>query len=132
MGWDYNGINWNGTWLSTWGSPTGQYSGYIYVSASGQVGEVSGAYDNGTMKGYSYYVLEFGAVKSLRFKGRWERTRGDSGGPCQYGLFMLDLIASGTDPWGYPNTAFTGSWTYCDADPEGLAERWLWTGSELR
>jgi hypothetical protein len=131
-GWDWNGINWNGTWRSTWGSDTGEYHGLIHVSAPGQVGEASGTYDNGTMYGYVYVTPDSFGNPMLRFRGRWDRTQGDSGGPCQYGQFSLDLIASGTDPWGNPNTAFVGSWTYCDDDPDGLTKQWLWFGNEIR
>ncbi len=63
---------------------------------------------------------------SLRFRGKWERTSGYSGGDCQYGQFYLDLsfgrLSKSTE------CAFTGFWTYCDDDPlvDNPSRRWIW------
>lgn len=68
MGWDLNGVNWNGTWMTTWGSESGPYYSNIYLSAAGQVGWVSGTYNNGTMQGWAYYVYDLGVVKAFGSK----------------------------------------------------------------
>jgi hypothetical protein len=131
-GWDYNGVNWCGRWATNWGSPTGQYSSTIDLECSGQVGPVSGTYNNGKLTGNSYLIFDqAGQASAVRFEGEWRRTKGDSGGPCQYGRFYLDLVASGSGT--PPSSKFFGYWTYCNDDPKFQNKNiWAWYGNEIR
>ena len=130
-GWDYNGVNWCGKWATNWGSGTGQYSSTINVQCSGQVGSASGTYNKGTLTGQTEFIYDLaGQASAVRFEGEWRRTQGDSGGPCKYGQFYLDLVASG---YGTPpSSKFFGYWTYCNDDPKGLSKKWAWYGNEIR
>jgi hypothetical protein len=131
-GGDINGVNWCGQWETNWGSPTGGYRSRINIQCSGQVGAASGTYNNGTLKGLTYFTFDqLGQASAVRFEGEWRRTQGDSGGACQYGRFYLDLTAR----WGTgtpPLSKFFGYWTYCNDDPLGLSKKWAWYGNEIR
>lgn len=120
------GVNWCGTWASTWGGPAG---GPWYGNLSVNCLDGRGSYPNGVTEGTFYYVYDtFGTVSGLRYQGVWRRTAGNSGGPCQYGQFALDLSSDNA-----PNTRFYGNWTYCNDDATNpLARRWLWMGNEIR
>lgn len=135
---DINGVNWCGKWHTIWSSPTGKSYSPIKVYCWGQVGSAKGEYNNGTMEGWTYYDYDnFGNVKALKFDGIWRRKQGDSGGPCNYGQFSLDLTASDTrGKDGFPLSDFHGQWSYCKdpptTDPANSKKSWPWYGWEER
>lgn len=129
-GWSATGgINWTGTWHTTYGIPNGTGPASFNLTQSGT--SVSGAYGNhgtiGTLNGTVSWV-----GSTLRFQGYWRNLRNTSGGACQYGRFYFDLRASGLDSNNCTNTAFSGFWTYCENDPFTSSQRWFWDGTEVR
>jgi hypothetical protein len=111
-GYDNNGCNWFGSWLSQWTSSTGWYTGVLNLDYG--TNGISGTYNNGTIEGL-YVNGDFSKVR-----GVWKRTKGNSGGACQYGNFEFSLSFS------FPTGCqIYGWWDYC-----GTGERWLWNSSQ--
>lgn len=112
-GYGLDGCNWAGQWFSQWASSTGAfYTGVLNLDYG--TNGISGTYNNGTIEGL-YLNGDFSKVQ-----GVWKRTRGDSGGACQYGNFEFYLSASSST-----GCQINGWWDYC-----GTGERWLWTSSQ--
>lgn len=120
------GCQYWGNWWSKWDSPTGWYSSDLVIEAPVTFGasvQAVGRYNDGTLSGIVQGVANLsGQLTALRFSGRWDRTRGHSGGPVQYGRFFLDLT------YAYPSGGCNlyGRWTYGDDDP--MATGYWWQG----
>jgi len=93
-----------GHWYSTWYASNGQrFSSPLDLNTLPN--GISGQYTNGVLNG-SYVNGDRRFVT-----GYWQRTQGDSGGPCQYGRFAFRLA----------NGQILGRWSYCNDEP-----LWQW------
>lgn len=89
-----------GHWYSTWYAFNGQrFSSPLDLNTTPN--GISGQYDNGIVNGS--YVNGDRTLAT----GYWQRTQGNSGGPCQYGRFTFRLV----------NGQILGRWSYCDDQP---------------
>jgi hypothetical protein len=113
QGWDWNGCNFNGYWSSYWGSPTGTYTSGLALNASDTA--VNGNYNNGTVSAVPAYDSNGMPV----IVGTWNRTIGNSGGPCQSGNFWFRIHGDASGCY------LSGLWDYC-----GTGQSYVWEASQ--